>query len=196
MKETIFRMLSTTHYKGTKNYINTQKKYEILRTVLYFFMSLSLFIAGYMSTKTKENLLTVVAIVGCLPACKSLVGAIMFLRFKSLSVQACEKIEAVRKRLPQLFDLVFTTYDKNHVVSHLVIAGNTVCGFSEQKGFAEKEFQTHIQNVLKADGHKSVSVKIFTDLNKYLERIEQMEELDAENANILAIMDTLKSVAL
>ena len=196
MKETIFRMFSTTHCKGTKNYINTQKKYEVLRTVLFFFISLSLFVAGYMSTKTKENLLTVVAIVGCLPACKSLVGAIMFLRFKSLSIQAGEKIEAVHKRLPQLFDLVFTTYERNYVVSHLVIAGNTICGFSEQKGFAEKEFQTHIQNVLKTDGHKSVSVKIFTDLHKYLERIQQMEELEAENVNILAIMDTLKSVAL
>ncbi len=196
MKNTIVRMFSTTNYKGTKNYINTQKKYEVLRTAIYFFISLSLFIAGYMTTKTKENLLTVVAIVGCLPACKSLVGAIMFLRFKSLSAQACEKIEAVHKSLPQLFDLVFTTYDTNYVVSHLVIAGHTICGYSEQEGFAEKEFQTHIQGVLKTDGHHSVTIKIFTDLNKYLERIRQMEELESENANILAIMDTLKSVAL
>ncbi len=196
MKEAIFRMFSTTNFKGTKNYINTQKKYEVLRTILYFFLSLSLFFAGYITTKSKENLLTVVAIVGCLPACKSLVGAIMFLRFKSLSAQACERIEAVHKRLPQLFDLVFTSYDRNYIVSHLVIAGNTICGYSEQTAFFEKEFQTHIQNVLKTDGHKSVTIKIFTDLNKYLERMEQMEELDAENSNILAIMDTLKSVAL
>ena len=196
MKELFIRMFSTTNYKGTKNYINSQKKYEIIRTIIYFFLSLSLFAAGYITTKTKVNLLTVVAVVGCLPACKSLVGAIMFLKFKSMSAEASAKIEAVRKNLPQLYDMVFTTYDKNHVVSHMVIAGNTICGYSEDKNFKEKDFNAHIQNVLQTDHHKNITVKIFTDLNKYLERIEQMEQLEAEKANILSIMDTLKSVAL
>ena len=189
-------MFSTDGNKGTKNYIDSQKKYEVLRTFLYFFMSLSLFIAGYITTKTKTNLLTVVAVVGCLPACKSLISAIMFLRYKSMSKENCARIEDARKTLPQLFDMVFTTYDKNYVVSHMVIAGNTICGFSEDKSFAEKEFQTHIQNVLKTDHYNNVTVKIFTDLNKYLERIRQLEQLEAEDANILGIMDTLKSVAL
>lgn len=196
MKKLLSRMFNGAGYKGTKNYINTQKKYEILRTAIYFFLSLSLFAAGYITTKTKTNLLTVVAVVGCLPACKSLVGMIMFLRFKSLSADAAEKIEAVHKTLPQLFDMVFTTYDKNHVISHMVIAGNTICGYTENKSFQEKDFNAHIQNVLQTDHHKNISVKIFTDLNKYLERIEQLENLETENANILGIMDTLKSVAL
>ena len=196
MKFTLKRMFSTDGSKGTKNYIDSQKKYEVLRTFLYFFMSLSLFIAGYITTKTKTNLLTVVAVVGCLPACKSLISAIMFLRYKSMSKENCARIEDARKTLPQLFDMVFTTYDKNYVVSHMVIAGNTICGFSEDKSFPEKEFQTHIQNVLKTDHYNNVTVKIFTDLNKYLERIRQLEQLEAEDANILGIMDTLKSVAL
>ncbi len=196
MKELFIRMFSTTNYKGTKNYINSQKKYEIIRTIIYFFLSLSLFAAGYITTKTKVNLLTVVAVVGCLPACKSLVGAIMFLKFKSMTAETSAKIETVRKNLPQLYDMVFTTYDKNHVVSHMVIAGNTICGYSEDKNFKEKDFNAHIQNVLQTDHHKNITVKIFTDLNKYLERIEQMEQLEAEKANILSIMDTLKSVAL
>ena len=196
MKDTILRLFSTVRCKGTKNYIDTQKKFEVIRTIIYFILPLGLFLIGYLTTKSKMNVLTVVAVVGCLPACKSLVGAIMFLRFHSLKVEYCEKIEEVRKELPQLYDLVFTTYDKNHVVGHMVIAGNTICGFSENKSFQEKEFNTHILNVLKMDGHKNVSVKIFTDIHKYTERIEQLENLETENANILGIMDTLKSVAL
>ena len=196
MKELFFRMFSGARYKGTENYLNTQKKYELIRTIIYFFMSISLFVAGYVTTGTKTNLLTVVAVVGCLPACKSLIGAIMFLKFKSLSTDTASKIKAVHKTLPELYDMVFTTYDQNHVVSHMVIAGNTVCGYTETKGFKEKDFNAHIQNVLQADHHKNVSVKIFTDLNKYLERIEQLEILETENANILAIIDTFKSVSL
>ena len=72
------RLFSTDHVKGTRNYLNTQKKYEILRTVLYFSISLSLFAAGYIQTGSRGNLLSIVAVLGCLPASKSAVGAIMF----------------------------------------------------------------------------------------------------------------------
>ena len=67
------RMFTTDAYRGTRGYLRTQKIYEILRTVLYFAISLSLFIAGWVSTGSRENLLTIVAVLGCLPACKSLV---------------------------------------------------------------------------------------------------------------------------
>ena len=80
----IKRMFTTENVKGTRNYINSQKKFEILRTLLYFALPLGLFLIGYITTKTKVNLMTIVAVVGCLPASKSLVGAIMFLRYKSL----------------------------------------------------------------------------------------------------------------
>ena len=197
MKKAILRIFSTYHVKGTRNYIDSQKKYELIRTLIYFFIPITLFMAGYMATKTKVNLLTIVAVVGLLPASKSLVGLIMFMRYKSLSNENAQKIETVNHEFPQLYDLVFTTYDKNHVVSHMVIAGNTVCGFSEDKNFKEKEFNTHIQNVLKTDGYKTVSVKIFTDIQKYTDRLEQLKDLEInESVNILGIMDTFRSVAL
>lgn len=37
------RMFTTDAYRGTRGYLRTQKIYEILRTVLYFAISLSLF---------------------------------------------------------------------------------------------------------------------------------------------------------
>lgn len=197
MRKIILRIFSNVYVKGTRNYINSQKKYELIRTFIYFFIPLSLFIAGYVTTKTKMNVLTIVAVVGLLPACKSLVGLIMFLKYHSLSQENAEKIDATKHEFPQLFDMVFTTYDKTHVVSHMVIAGNTVCGFSEDKNFKEKEFNTHIQNVLKTDGFKNISVKIFTDIHKYTERLEQLKDLEIdEKINILGIMDTFRSVAL
>ena len=45
------RMFTTDAYRGTRGYLRTQKIYEILRTVLYFAISLSLFIAGWVSTE-------------------------------------------------------------------------------------------------------------------------------------------------
>lgn len=94
------RMFTTDAYKGTRGYLRTQKTYEILRTVLYFAISLSLFIAGWVSTGSRENLLTIVAVLGCLPACKSLVEMFMFLRCRGCDEQVAAKSRHIQKALP------------------------------------------------------------------------------------------------
>lgn len=192
----LMRMFSTEKYKGTRDYINTQKKYELFRTFLYFGISVSLFAAGYIQTGRKTNLLTIVAILGCLPASKSAVGAIMFLRFQSCGAEAAAKIEEHCQGLCCLYDMVFTSYQKNYVVSHLTVKGNTICGYSEKTDFLENEFYKHIDGILKLDGFKDMTVKIFTDLNKYTVRLEQMKELEADDARTEAVIATLKNVSL
>lgn len=192
----LIRIFSTANYKGTRNYIDSQKKFEIIRTLLFFAISASLFIAGYVATKTKVNYLTVIAVVGCLPACKSLISAIMFLRYKSCSLSVCESLDRITYDLTEVYDMVFTSYDKNFNIAHMIIAGNTICGYTESAKFDEKAFQAHITNVLKLDGHKNATVKIFTDLDKYLERIRQLNESEADTSNSDAIAATLKSVVL
>ena len=103
------RMFTTDAYKGTRGYLRTQKNYEILRTVLYFAISLSLFIAGWVSTGSRENLLTIVAVLGCLPACKSLVEMFMFLRYRGCGEREAAQIAAHTKGLTGLYDMVFTS---------------------------------------------------------------------------------------
>lgn len=191
------RLFSTESAKGTKNYLSTQKKYEIIRTVLYFAVSLSLFAAGYIQTGQRANLLTIVAVLGCLPASKSAVGAIMFLRFKGCSPGVAAEIEQHSQGLNCLYDMVFTSYQKNYVISHITVCGNTVCGFAENdKAFDETAFQRHISDILIMDGHKNVSVKIFTNLTKYTGRLEQMKDLEPKETMTQAVIATLKSVAL
>jgi len=192
----LLRMFSKDKYKGTRNYIKTQKTYEILRTVIYFAISLSLFIAGYVATKSRMNLLTVVAVLGCLPACKSAVDMIMYLRYKGCSPENAEKIEASSQGLSTLFDMVFTSYNRNYQIAHMVVKGNTICGFTEEKDLKEQDFNKHITDILKVDGYKEVSVKIFSDLGKYMERLEQLKELDTDETHTQGIMKTLKSVSL
>ena len=92
--------------------------------------------------------------------------------------------------------MVFTSYQKNYVVSHIAVRGNTVCGYSERQDFLEKEFHKHIDNILKMDGLKDVTVKIFTDLKKYTDRLEQMKDLEEDKDRSEAVINTLKSVVL
>lgn len=190
------RLFSTAGAKGKQNYLNSQKKYEIIRTLLYFGISASLFIAGYIQTGEKTNLLTIVAVLGCLPASKSAVSAVMFLRFKSCSEQTAQAVRQHSQNLSCLYDMVFTSYKKNFVVAHLAVRGGTVCGFSEDGSFREDEFHKHIDNLLKLDGHKDVVIKIFTNLDRYVERLEQMKSLETEENRTKAVIATLKSISL
>ena len=171
------RFFTTDSVKGTRNYLNTQKKYEIVRTILYFAISLSLFAAGYIQTGRRANLLSIVAVLGCLPASKSAVGAIMFLRFRSCAEETSAEIERHTQGLVCLYDMVF--------------------GYAEGEGaFGEADFYTHIGDILKADGHKNVTVKIFTNLTKYTERLDQMKRPEPEDGLTRSVVATLKSVAL
>lgn len=190
------RLFSSVYAKGTEQYLKTQKRYEVARTVLYFGISISLFIAGYLQTKSRVNLLTVVAVLGCLPASKSAVNAIMFLRYNGCSTQAAEEIKNHSGSLKCLFDCVFTSYKINFCISHLAVRGNTICGFTEDVNFKESEFYKHIQEILKSDGHKEVTVKVFNNLSKYIERLSQMNALEADEEKSQAIIETLKSVML
>lgn len=192
----IKRLFTTYGAKGTENYLSTQKKYEVARTLIYFGLSAALFIAGYLQTKSRLNLLTVAAVLGCLPASKSAVAAIMFLRFKSCAPECAEKIKGHSQGLAVLYDCVFTSYKINFRISHLAVRGNTVCGFSEDPDFQENDFYKHIGDILKLDGHKEATVKIFVSLPKYTERLEQMKALEEDESKTSAVIETLKSVML
>lgn len=192
----IKRLFTTYGAKGTERYLDIQKKYEVARTLVYFGISAALFIAGYFQTKSRLNLLTVVAILGCLPASKSAVSAIMFLRFHSCLPEHAEQIKEHSQGLAVLFDCIFTSYKKNFRVSHLAVRGNTVCGYTEDADFQENDFYKHIGDILKLDGHKEATVKVFASLPKYLERLDQMKALEEEEAKTTAVIETLKSVML
>ena len=56
--------------KGTFGYIKRQRRWEIIRTMLMFGISIALYAAGYIATKSNKNLLTLAAVLGCLPASK------------------------------------------------------------------------------------------------------------------------------
>ena len=63
-----------------------------------FGISLAIYLAGYLTVHSNKNLLTIVAVLGCLPASKSAVSMIMFLRAKGCS-------EALKAKIDGLFRL-------------------------------------------------------------------------------------------
>ena len=107
-----------------------------------------------------------------------------------------EKIAARAQGLEGMYDLVFTSYERNYVIHHITVCGNTICGYSADPKFKEQEFYKHIQDILKKDNYRDTNVKIFRDPDKYLNRLEQLQELPAQPELTAGICQTLKSVSL
>lgn len=190
------RLFTTEAVKGTKNYLDSQSKYEWIRTVIYFAISLSLFAAGILTTGTRNNLLTIVAVLGCLPASKSLVEAVIYTRYHSLSGEYADIIETHSQGLYCLYDLVFTSREKTYPVPHLVIRGNTIVGFMPDERLSEADCVKHLDGCLKIDNFKDVSIKLFGDVQKYAGRLEQLKALAEDESLSRNIGNTLKSISL
>lgn len=182
--------------KGTYGYINRQRKREILKTIFMFGISLSLYAAGYITTKTNKNLLTLVAVLGCLPASKSAVSMIMFLKAKGCSETVKEAIGRAAEGLSERYDLYLTSYSKNFQISHIVMKGKNLIGITEQKDFDESACYEHLKHMFAQNGFHDVTVKIFKDMPKYLERLGTLQkaELDDKkdyNEKLLELMENL-----
>ena len=86
--------------KGNSGYIRYEKKKRLLVTLGMFVMPLLILIAGLIICKgDKNNIFTVIAVVGCLPGCKSMVGLIMMMMQKPASRETVEEISS--HRLPR-----------------------------------------------------------------------------------------------
>lgn len=193
----LLRMFSNASFKGTENYLNTQKKYELARTVLYFGISLSLLAAGWITTKSRANLLTIIAILGCLPASKSLVSTIMYFRYKGLKADKCKELNQHVAKTHCLFDCVFTSYDENYEAPHIAVKNQTISIYAPCSKSWKGDLTKHLNTILKADQLTVEHIKVYSEWDKYLIRIDQLSAMEEESEEIsVKIIETLKSVSL
>lgn len=163
--------------KGTPDYIQNRRIFTLCKTAVFFGITLSLYFAGIAATGSNKNLLTIVAILGCLPACKSAVNTIMFFRFKGCPKEVAEKLQNNYQQLYLLYDMVFTSYDKNFEIHHMAINDKVICAYTAKEKCDVAACETHLQNMLTQNGLKNITVKIFRDLSKYQNRLVQLEAL-------------------
>lgn len=181
--------------KGQFGYVKRQQKAVTIRTALMFALSLAILGMGIWSTGSKKNLLTVVAVLGFLPASKSAVNMVMFLKAKGCSEEVRVRAERCGEGLTQLYDLVFTSYEKNYQVSHMAIKGRVICGYTEDRKCDLRACEKHLDILLKQGGCKGVTVKVYDSLESYCEGLENLRKQGAEPL-AEEILDNLLAIAL
>lgn len=183
--------------KGCYGYIRNHRAVTVLRTLLYFTVSISLYVIGYVTTGSNRNLLTIVAILGCLPACKSMVNFILFLKAVGCSEKLKSEVEDYDDKLTVFYDMYFTSYQENFPMSHMALKGGVLCGITENPKCDSNEAEKHLEQMLQQEGIKNVTVKIFSQSDKYVNRLSQLAELNTqEHKNRDEIISLLYSVTI
>ena len=78
--------------KGDYGYLASEKKRRILITAVLFAVPLLIFFSAMLYFHTRLTIWTVIAVVGCLPACKSLVSLIMIFRARQVETSVYRRV--------------------------------------------------------------------------------------------------------
>jgi len=181
--------------KGNYGYLKFQKKVELAKTLAMLFLSVALYNMGLMLTGNKQNLLTYAAILGCLPMAKFAVNVVMFSKAKSCSEQFY-KFMQVNNLTPTFWDLFFTDYKKNYQISCIYYRRGCLVGFTEDKNMNIPDAEKHITDRIAAAGFTSITVKIYSDQFKYMERMQELNKIEDDGKNNTFLFDNLLNLSL
>lgn len=162
--------------KGSYGYLRYQKLRTLLITVVLFAIPITIFVTGLVQTGSRLNLFTVMAILGCLPACKWLVNLIMILMQKSVSGEVYEQAKGAARDLVAGYELVFTTYEHTIPVNALVVCGDQVICYTPDPKADPAFLEKHLTRILTVNGFPSVQPKVMKDFKKYLQRVSDISK--------------------
>ena len=170
--------------KGTNGYIRKKKRWQLLMTVVIAALSVGLFLLGWFAVGTTKNLLTVVAVLGALPAAKALVGYIMFLPYKSFDENefAVLRLAGEKNEPGHIYsDLVFTSPQSVMHLDALYVVGKELVGLklADEKKKKQGEIVSYFTDSLKKRG-VTVHMHIFKTPAEMLERIESLSDRNEE----------------
>ena len=161
--------------KGQFGYIAAEKKRKLIITAILFAVPLLIFFTAFLYFKTRLTIWTVVAVVGCLPACKMMVNLIMLFRSPSMEKSVYEQIQEYCGDLVMSYEMYMTFYEKSAFIDAFAICGNLVVGYSSDPKIDAAFMENEAQKILKGNGYRA-TVKIFKDLKPFLERLDSMNE--------------------
>lgn len=168
-------MKASGKQKGQKGYLVYQRKKTAIRTAILFALCIGIYLTGYLSTGSNRNLLTIVAVLGCLPACRSAVNMIMVFRYQGIQEADALEIQKHTGSCQEWFDLVFTSYEKTFEVPHMAMKGNTLIGYGPSPKWESKACEKHLHSLFVQNSLGDVDITIFKELPKYKNRLDQLQ---------------------
>ena len=155
--------------KGKAGYLAEKKKRLGLQALAEFAVVALILIIGYVITKTRLNIFTVVAIVGCLPAARVLVEFIAMFPYRSIEGKVQREIDEKGALLTRAYDMVITDGEHIMPVSAVAISNHKVFGYAPNPKTDPEMAAAYIKQILKNTGLNSM-MEISQSADQQLER--------------------------
>jgi flagellar motor component MotA len=159
--------------KGNFGYLAWKKRSQLIKTMIAFFISFTVFLLGYwLNNNSKQNIFTIISVLIILPAARLLVGYIVVAPFRSVSKKRFDEVAAKKEENDELFvDLVFTSNEKIMNLSFLMLRKDCIIGLSEHKKADVKYIKEYLQRLI--DGRQlPYQVQIVQDYSAFLKDLE------------------------
>ena len=162
--------------KGTYGYLKSMHLYSVLKACFFSGISLILFLCSRVFFPEHRGVFIILAIISAIPAAMSIVSLVMYLRFTTGRKEIYDSTQALKGEVPALYDCVVTTQQKPYGVNVFLSTNKNLIGYSEYKGIEVPELTRHLEYMLKKNNFTGWNIKIYTDYEKYLERLKYISE--------------------
>ena len=171
--------------KGQPGYVKARKQKYLLGAVVEFAIVIAIFVTGYIQTGSRLNLLTVVAVVGCLPAAKMLVEFITMAPYKSIEeakLRWCFKYFILDRDYKKIeYDIFWNEINKN-MINKMGTAYKYKISYSDMKA----EYFEFKKKIIFAPNYKFVySYDFLNDLNDEMVIKAYLARYDEVSLNVL-----------
>ena len=167
--------------KGEFEYYGKKRRQVLIQTVILFVLAIGLYITGLLTTGSNKNLLTILAVLGLLPASNSFVSLIMYLRYHGCPRNLYDEFSEELSVFFAGYGFVFTTYKKNFEVPVLAVKNGYVYGLLTNHTADAGELEGHLKNMAKQNGY-SVTVGMYTKKEELKKRLSHLGEKESEDA--------------
>ncbi len=188
-------MMKKKKHKGEIGYLIYQRNVVVIQTIILYAAALLVFFTGYFWTDTKANIFSIIAVLMLLPASRSTVSMIMYMKVPSYNKEITNQLAQKEGTVQLLHQMYLTSYQKNYPITCFAVHGNHLIGYTEFAKCDVNECEKHIEGILKQNAVKNVTIKIFRELNKFEERVSQLEKMEShkQDADIVLL---LKDISL
>ena len=135
--------------KGEFGYLAYKKSRNMIKTIIAFAVVLVIFIIGFIIWKSKNNYLTMLAVVLVLPAAKFAVSYFVLIPHKNCDKELKSAIEERKGELNSVYDLVVSNKQKPVGIMAAVISDNQILAYTSAAKADKNLFETSVKEFLK-----------------------------------------------
>lgn len=176
-------------------YIKNQKKINIIWLFVFVLIGVAIFVCGYLLTRTRANIFTVIAVLMVLPAAKRVVALVVMMPRKGVDRERYEKVSQAAGGDILFTDYVFTSSEKIMHLDFLLIKNGNVLGVTAPS----RQDVEYMKKYLTDSVHKAASefhIKVFGSDEEMLRYLDKLTQVEADQERTEKVREYLHSLAV